>query len=224
MSDISPLGGLTNLSALNLARNLLGNPSPLVDLVKLNSLNLSSNPIANWNPLSTLTNLTELHVQSDSLVDFSFLPPSPNLATLDITLNRISNSAPLASLKGLHYLLAGYNRFTAISNLSDLPRLWYADVRTNLLDISPGSSSTIVIGTLSNRMVAVDYVPQNRPPTVNLPAIWPIAADVTSPPLGFDVSDDVTASNLLTISAISSNLTLLPNANIASNTYCSPRQ
>jgi Leucine-rich repeat (LRR) protein len=215
VSDISPLGGLTNLSALNLAANLLGDASPLVSLVNLSSLDLSFNPIANWNPLSTLTNLTELHVQSDSLVDLSFLPPSPNLAMLDITLNRISNSAPLTGLKRLHYVLAGYNRFTAISNLSDLPRLWYADVRTNLLDISPGSSSTIVIGTLSNRMVAVDYVPQNQPPTVNLSAIWPIAADVTSPPLGFDVSDDLTASSLLTVSAISSNLALLPNANIA---------
>jgi Leucine-rich repeat (LRR) protein len=137
------------------------------------------------------------------------------LEKLDITLNRITNSAPINALQGLHYFLAGYNRLTAISNLSGLPRLWYVDVRTNLLDISTGSGSAIVIGALSNRMVAVDFVPQNQPPTINLPAIWPIAANVTSPPLAFDVADDVTASNLLMVTAVSSNLTLIPDSNMA---------
>jgi hypothetical protein len=72
-------------------------------------------------------------------------------------------------------------------------------------------------------MVAVDYLPQNQPPTINLPAIFPIAANVTSPPLGFDVSDDVTASNLLQVTAVSSNLALIPNLNIALATTSSNR-
>src|SRR5262249_45905364 len=101
------------------------------------------------------------------------------------------------------------------SNLSNLPRLWFADIRTNLLDISAGSSSATVIDALTNRLVAVDYVPQNQPPTINLPATWPIAANTTSPPLGFDVADDVTASNLLAVTAVSSNTALIPNSNIA---------
>jgi Leucine-rich repeat (LRR) protein len=215
IADISPLSGLTNLSVLNLAGNLTADASPLAGLINLKSLNLSSNPITDWSPISSLTNLTELYLQSDSLADLTILPPVPNLAKLDITLNRITNSALLSNIKGLHYLLAGYNRLTDISNLSELPRLWYADVRTNLLDISPGSDSAIVIGDLADRMVAIDYVPQNQPPTIKLPAIWPIPANSTSPPLGFDVSDDVTASNLLAVSAVSSNIALIPNSNIA---------
>ena len=223
VADVSLLGGLTNLSELDLAGNLIIAPFALASLGNLSSLDLSSNPIAIWSPISTLTNLTELYVQSDSLVDLSFLAASPRLEKLDITLNRITNSAPLSTLKGLHYLLAGYNRFTDISNFSNLPRLWYADVRTNLLDISPGSGTASVISDLSSRMVAVDYVPQNQPPTINLPAIWPIAANVTSPPLGFDVADDVTASNLLMVTAVSSNLALIPNLNIALATTISNR-
>jgi Leucine-rich repeat (LRR) protein len=223
IADVSLLGVLTNLSEINLAGNLVANPSALASLGNLSSLDLSSNPIANWNPISSLTNLSELYVQSDSLVDLSFLPASPRLEKLDITLNRITNAASLSALKGLHYLLAGYNRLTEISNLSDLPRLWYADVRTNLLDISPNSDTSIIISDLASRMVAVDYVPQNQPPTINLPAIWPIAANVTSAPLAFDVSDDVTASNLLMVTAVSSNLVLIPNSNIALATTSSNR-
>jgi Leucine-rich repeat (LRR) protein len=215
IADISPLGSLTNLSELNLASNLTANLSALAGLVNLASLDLSSNPIANWNPISALSNLTELYVQRDSLVDFSFLPPSPNLEKLDITLNRITDSTPLYGLKDLHYFLAGYNRFTDISNLSDLPRLWYTDVRTNLLDISFGSSSAIVIDALTHRLVTVDYLPQNQPPTINLPPIWSVAANTTSPPLGFDVSDDVSSPNLLAVSAVSSNTALIPNSSIA---------
>ena len=215
IANISSLSGLTNLSELNLAGNLTANASPLASLVNLSSLDLSSNSITDWSPIGSLTNLTELYLQSDSLFDLSILPLCPNLARLDVTLNRITNSAPLSNIKSLHSLLAGYNRLTDISNLSELPRLWYADIRTNLLDISAGSDSVIVIGALSNRLVAIDFVPQNQPPTINLPAIWPIAANVTTSPLGFDVSDDVTASNLLAVSAVSSNITLIPNSNIA---------
>jgi Leucine-rich repeat (LRR) protein len=223
IADVSPLGSLNNLSDLNLASNSIIAPFALASLGNLRSLDLSSNPIAIWSPISTLTNLTELYVQSDSLVDLSFLPASPRLEKLDITLNRISNPAPLTALQGLHYLLAGYNRLTEISNLSELPRLWYVDVRTNLLDVSPGSDTAIVISDLATRMVAVDYVPQNQPPTINLPAIFPIAANATSSPLGFDVSDDVTASNLLQVAAVSSNLALIPNLNIALATTSSNR-
>jgi Leucine-rich repeat (LRR) protein len=214
VTDLSPLSSLTNLSALNLASNLTANISPLANLVKLSSLDLSSTRITDWTPISALTNLIELYVQSDSLGDLSWLPSSPGLAKLDIGLNRITNLASLSSFTKLHYLFSARNRLTAISNLADLPRLWYVDLRTNLLNISAGSDSAMVIGVLSNRMVSVEYLPQNQPPSINLPAIWPIAANTTSPPLGFDVTDDVTISNLLTVTGLSSNLALIPNSNI----------
>ena len=214
IADISPLATLTNLSELNLAGNLTANFSPLANLANVTSLDLSSNPITDWTPINNLTNLAELYVQNESLSDLSFLPSAANLAKLDITFNRITNLAPVNAFKGLHYFLAGHNRLIEISDLSDLPRLWYTDLRTNLLDISPGSGSAAVISALSNRLVSVDYLPQNQRPTISLPAVWPIPANTTSSPLGFDVSDDVTASNLLTVTALSSNVTLIPNSNI----------
>ncbi len=223
IADVSPLVGLTNLSDLNLASNLVADASSLSAAVNLGSLDISSNPIVNWSFIGTLTNLTELYVQGDNLRDLGFAVSAPNLTKLDVTLNRITNSAALTVFKRLHYFLAGYNRFTEISTLPTLPRLWHVDVRTNLLDISAGSGSANIISALSNRLISVDYLPQNQPPAISLPTIWPIAANATSPPLGFTVADDVTASNLLTVSALSSNLSLIPNGNISLGTTTSNR-
>jgi Leucine-rich repeat (LRR) protein len=215
ITDVSPLSGLTNLSDLDLSSNSAADLSSLSALTALESLDISSNVVVSWNFLGTLTNLNELYAQSDGLSDLNFATSLSNLTRLDVTLNRITNSTPLSALRKLHYFLAGFNRFTDISNLTSLSRLWYVDLRTNLLDVSPGSGPASIIGDLTSRLVSVDFVPQNQPPIINLPTTWPIVANATSSPLAFDVADDVTTSNLLTVTAVSSNLSLIPTSSIS---------
>ena len=125
-------------------------------------------------------------------------------------LNRITNSSTLSSLTNLHYFFAGYNRLKDISNLPGLPRLWRVDVRTNLLDLS-NDTQLFAIQTLTNRLVTVDFLPQNQRPTITIPSYWPVGANTTNSQLFFTVSDDVTPEGLITLSAVSSNSILIPN-------------
>ncbi|MCJ8283365.1 MAG: leucine-rich repeat domain-containing protein [Rivularia sp. ALOHA_DT_140] len=62
ISDLSPLGRLTNLRELYLSYNQISDLSPLSQLTNLNFLFLESNQISDLSPLSQLTNLTWLFV------------------------------------------------------------------------------------------------------------------------------------------------------------------
>jgi Leucine-rich repeat (LRR) protein len=211
ISSIAPLASVSNISTLNLSGNLITDLTPLSSISNLSSLDVSLNPLAGLN--FTTPNLSVLAVRGNLLADLGFVQNFPLLSSLDLTLNRITNATPLSSLTNLHSVLAGYNRLKDMSTLAALPRLGIADVRTNLIDFTV-LSQALAVQTLSNRLVSLSVTPQNQPPTISLPDFVAIAANATSPPITFGVSDDVTPVPQLVITASSSNPALIPNANI----------
>jgi Leucine-rich repeat (LRR) protein len=222
ISNVSLLQSFTNLLSLNVSSNQIANAAPLSTLVGLASLDIGSNNVADWSFLSSLINLRSLSVKGSLLSDLSFAAPLSRLTLLDATLNRITNSSGLPALTNLHYFLGGYNRLRDLSNLTGLPRLWRADLRTNLVDLAEAGQVSAV-QTLTNRLVALDVLPQNRPPTIAIADYWPVGAAATSSPLYFTVSDDVTPDDQITLNAISSNPGLIPNGNISFGTTSSNR-
>jgi Leucine-rich repeat (LRR) protein/uncharacterized protein YpmS len=212
ISDASALQSLPNLVSLNLSSNLITDASALGTLPNLTSLDVSSNNIADWSFLNNLPNLSTLSAKACSLSDVSFVTPLFALSSLDATLNRITNVTSVTTLTNLHFVLAGYNRSRDLSPLTALPRLWHADFRTNLVDLTDPAQITVT-QTLSNRLVNLDVQPQNARPVINIATTWPVPVSGSSTLL-FTVQDDVTPDAQLSITAVSSNPGLLSTNNI----------
>ena len=65
ISDVRPLGSLTNLVELDLSSNKIADIRALTSLTNLSKLNLNRNQIANVRPLGNLTNLSELFLHNN---------------------------------------------------------------------------------------------------------------------------------------------------------------
>ncbi|TKJ41682.1 hypothetical protein CEE37_03700 [candidate division LCP-89 bacterium B3_LCP] len=140
---ISPLEGLTSLTALYLAQNLLNDISPLEGLVNLTELNLGINHLSDISPLKGLTNLTRLDLSNSRLSDISPLKGLTNLTKLEINSNHLSDISPLKDLSNLTTLYLQENHLSDISPLKGLTNLTTVHLGSNQLsDISPLKSLT----------------------------------------------------------------------------------
>ena len=79
LTDITPLGELTQLKHLDLSRNQITDIGPLAKLTQLKHLDLSRNQITDIGPLAKLTKLEILKLTSNRITDFS---PMENLSLL----------------------------------------------------------------------------------------------------------------------------------------------
>src|SRR5205807_983193 len=90
----------------------------------------------------------------------------------------------------------------------------FADFRTNVLDLTPGSTALAAIQTAQSNGVTILYLPQTAPPRIHLAASWVIAANASSG-LPFTASDEVTPASQLAFNVASSNGQLFPSANLS---------
>ena len=106
ISDISPLKDLTSLTTLIILDNRnISDISPLFNLTKLTSLNLGRiKPQSGINFLSSLTKLEHLTLEGTAITDISVMSQLPNLTHLNISWNPISDISPLKDLTGLVFL------------------------------------------------------------------------------------------------------------------------
>ncbi len=138
ISDITPLGYLTNLQYLHLNQNRISNISPLSNLPYLIKLNLGWNQIVDISPLRSLTNLQELYLQENQLVDISPLAELTNLDELDLWGNQIVDITPLSGLTKLIVLRIYHNQIVDITPLSGLTNLVVLRAgENNIVDVSP---------------------------------------------------------------------------------------
>ena len=140
ISDFSPLSGLTNLTALNLANNSISDIAPLSGLTNLESLNLANNSISDIAPLSGVIYLTVLNLSRNGISDVSALSGLTNLEGLSIYNNNISDRG-LTGLEfavHLRYLYLSNNSISDISPLSSLANLERLVLDNNAIsDIAP---------------------------------------------------------------------------------------
>ena len=213
ISNVSFLSSLTQLTALGLDDNLVADPSPLSGLTNLSYLGLNRNPLSNYGALAAFTNLTGLGIEGNSCTDLNFVKGLTSLRHLNLRNNRFGDLTALAGLTNLDTLYAAYNRLTDITALTNLPSLSRVELSGNLLNLSAGSSASMVIQNLQSRGVGVDYLPTNQPPALAISPVWYIAANQTSS-ISFFAADALVTPPELTMTASSSNPGLLPNSGI----------
>ena len=90
LTDISPLGSLTNLTTLHLGYNNITDISSLGSLTNLTELDLSTNEITDISALRSLTNLTTLNLYENRITDVSALRKLTNLTELNLNENCIT--------------------------------------------------------------------------------------------------------------------------------------
>ena len=134
LADLSPIAGLTNLSALNLRYCQLSDLSPLAGLRNISTLDLyGCKSLSDLSPLAGLTNLSTLDLSyCASLSDLSPLAGLTNLSTLNLdSCTSLSDLSPLAGLRNLSSLdlsscktLSDLRGLAGLTNLSTLNLSW----------------------------------------------------------------------------------------------------
>ncbi len=151
IENISPLAGLTNLTWLDLTGNLVSNIAPIANLTKLTHLDLDGNAISDISAVAGLTNLTFLDIWSTPISDISPVADLTNLTTLGLGYNNISDISPVVGLTNLTGLYLLGNHITDISYLSDLTNLktlwlqnnWISDLSSLVTNTGLGSGDTV---------------------------------------------------------------------------------
>ena len=137
ISDLTGLGGATNLTELNLGVNSVSDISALAGLTNLTWLNLSGNSVSDISALAGLTNLTRLGLVRNSVSDISVLAGLTNLTWLSLGENSVSDISALAGLTNLTELDLDRNSVSDISALAGLTNLTELDLADNSVsDIS----------------------------------------------------------------------------------------
>jgi len=126
-----------NVHALDLSGNPISDLTPLSGLVNMTALYLWEHEVADITPLGNMTYLEVLHISSDQLSDLSVLSKLTNLHNLTISGSQISDISPLSGLTALEQLSIGY-QIRDISPLSGLVNLRQLDIAGNhVTDITP---------------------------------------------------------------------------------------
>ena len=169
ISDLSPIAGLYNLTALDIGHNSVSDLSPLEGLTNLRKINIGNNKISDlssleglknlerflsWNnflsDLSPLVKLTEMKLRVIDICggdpDISVLKDAKNLKELYLGGTSVSDT-DIVALAGLTNLtrfgVTGNRDLSNLSVLSGLTNLKWLDLRDcNISDISPLSGLT----------------------------------------------------------------------------------
>lgn len=138
--------GITNLSGLEYAENLLGLDIPL-------------NSVSDLSPLSKLQNLEWIDVAHNKIKDLSPLADLPKIYRIYAGANQIEDIKTLAKFKNVFNLNLTENNIKDISSLLEMPRLERVDVEYNNLNLQD-AQTVQVINTLLKAGVKVSYEEQ----------------------------------------------------------------
>jgi internalin A len=112
ISDLQPISGLTQISAIFLSNNQINDLQPLTNLSELYNAQLDNNQISDLRPLAGMSKLSTLNLES----------------------NRIDDVTPLAALSAsMRELILNNNQITDLSSLRVLRKLEQLHVRRNPL-------------------------------------------------------------------------------------------
>jgi hypothetical protein len=160
ISDLTPLSGLSNLTALYLAGTGVTDVAPLSGLTNLTTLNLLGTGVKDVSPLSGLTNLTTLKLTGTGVTDVRPLSGLTNLRALYLTRTRVTDVAPLSGLTNLTALNlwgTGVTDVRPLSGLTNLTALYLAF--TGVTDVTPLSGLSNLTALYLTRTGVTDVAP-----------------------------------------------------------------
>ena len=140
--DISPLAGMTKLTALGLKfteknpSNKLINIEALKDMTELETLTISYTGVKDLAPLANLTKLTSLTVTNSAVESTAALEKLTKLTTIDLSVNKISDVSGLKNKKELTSLNLTDNMIKDISALKgafDVEKIKTLNFKDNMI-------------------------------------------------------------------------------------------
>ena len=137
VQNITPLSGLTGLTELNLANNVISDLDPLIGMTELRKVNLSGNPVPTISALRSCTELTEVDVSGCRLTALNALADREKLETVNAANNQITTLEALRGCTGLKKLNVSGNRLTELSILAQLPQLEVLTADHNNIAVLP---------------------------------------------------------------------------------------
>lgn len=141
LEDMELIGGLTNLTDLNLSKCGLVNIASLANLKDIEYLDLSFNSISDINALSSLKYVKKLNLQSNAVSSLEALKNAGKLQELNISENDIPSLAPLADCSQLEKLVADDNDISDIGVVAKMPELaTFCASRNKIFDASAVAS------------------------------------------------------------------------------------
>lgn len=137
--DLSVLGELTWLKTLVIDSGPgITDIAPLGNLTELTYLKLSGTSVADLSPLRNCRSLYRLDVSNSSIENISALAELPGLNELNCSYTKVRDLAPLAELRRLSILYADGNQLTTIAPLENLTRLYILSLNDNqIASLSP---------------------------------------------------------------------------------------
>ena len=131
ISDISAVGKLTDLTTLNLGGNKVVDLTPLTRLTQLTGLELLNNQVSDVSALADLTKLTTLTLSENAVEDISTLAGLTELTTLWLSSNKVSDIGALGSLTNLTILRLSNNEIDDLTALQRLTKLRKLKLESN---------------------------------------------------------------------------------------------
>lgn len=134
---LSYIGGLTELTELNLSGCGLSNILPLASNVAVETLNLSDNSISNLGAISNYSGLKTANLSRNAITSVDALAGLTALETLDLSENEIGSVDALSGCTQMRELDLADNRISSIAALSGMRGLVTLDVsKNNLTDVT----------------------------------------------------------------------------------------
>ncbi|MCZ0941866.1 MAG: leucine-rich repeat domain-containing protein [Gammaproteobacteria bacterium] len=141
IEDISDLSQLSRLESLGLRSNQVADISSVGGLAQLTHVDLAGNLIEDISPLAGLSQLRHLYLDGNEIEDVSSLAELSQLRSLNVRDNRIQDEATLAGLSHLESLSLGGNPISATAFLAQfMPESGFFSLglqALGLTDLSP---------------------------------------------------------------------------------------
>ena len=136
ITNIAPLGELTNLQYLQISSTKISDIGPVANLTELKSLSVSGEKISCIEPLRNLINLRNLSISQTNVTDLSPLADLPlsRISVWESPINNMGNS-------GFSFVEFLDLRFNGITDISFLGRLPLPNLR--ILDITSNNISSL---------------------------------------------------------------------------------
>ncbi|MCB0852305.1 MAG: leucine-rich repeat domain-containing protein [Bacteroidetes bacterium] len=123
LTDLQPIGKLSQLKELNISGTVLSDLTPIRNMTRLEVLHCENTRIKDLSPIKYSVNLREVICGNTEIADLSPVASFENLQKLDVSYTSVSNLAPLSSLKQLKELYIQQTQVNDLSPLVDLRKL-----------------------------------------------------------------------------------------------------
>jgi hypothetical protein len=168
IADISDLGGLTQLTELDLIGNKVTSTTALAPLTGLRSLDLRANQVTDLGGLSKMTDLVELYADGNQITSVTPLAGLTNLTKLWLGNNAIADISALRDLTAVTELSLENNAVADVTALSGMTALRTLYLQGNgITDLTPLPSALAPV-TCSGTVCTPHVFAQNQDAAVTV--------------------------------------------------------